>query len=363
MARISRALAVIAPLALALSACGSGATSSTGDETFTLQFASYNVATSPEAVASQEWADRISEATDGRVKIEFSFQEALLSAVDTLPGVADGRADMGFIAGAYYPAELPLSNVAGIPFVTSDPAAQGRAFQELYEDDEALRAEWEAQGVHVLTWAPFSANILALKDPIEKFSDLERRKVRGYGYVSEALDQAGVEPVGISQTEVYEALQRGVLDGTSGASMDIAVDRKFYEVAKQFVDVNFGNYAMTANIINLNKWNSLPQDVRDAIEEVSATYLDRYMELLAELEDQACERITAAGTEIMVIPESETAGWASSAGPKVRAVWEADAEKAGSADPAAFYEKYTALVQQHEAGSDYETPIQRCATR
>lgn len=356
------AAAVSAALFLA-TACG-GSTAAGEDQTFNLRFASYNVPDAAEAQTTAQWAKDVAEATDGRVEIEFFFQESLLTGVETLPGVADGRADLGFIADAYYPGELPLTTVVGIPFVTSNPEAQGRAFIDLYANNEALKAEWENQGVHVLTWAPVPSNIVAVKEPMDSLDDLAGRKIRGYGYVSQALEAADASAVGISQSEVYEALQRGVLDGTSGASLDIAVDRDYQEVAGHFVDVNSGNYAMTANVINRDVWESMPEDIQDAITEVSENYLEEYLARLGELEVAACDELLEAGGDITLLPESETQAWAEEVGPQIRDQWaEAVANSAGGVDADDFYEDYTSTLESYEADSDYESAMQRCAAQ
>jgi len=356
-------VALIIPAALLLASCsgGSGGAAASG-KTFELKFASYNVPTSAEAITSAQWADEVEEATDGRVTVKFFYQEALLSGAETLPGVGDGRADMGYIAGAYYPAELPLSNVAGIPFLTENAEAQAKTFQDLYESNDALRQEWESQGVKVVTWAPVSSNIVATKEPTDGLKDLEGQKVRGYGYVSEALKMAGASAVGISQGEVYEALQRGVLDATSGASLDIAIDRHYEEVAPHFLDVNFGNYAVTANIINLDLWESMPTDIQDAITEVSEGYLDNYLENLGELEVTACDKLLAAGGDVTILDESQTADWRNEAGPAIREIWANDvAASSPDVDTDEFFDAYTTILEQHESESDFESAMKRCA--
>lgn len=357
--------ALLLPAVLLLASCGGDAGGDSADgESFDLKFASYNVPTAAEAVTSAAWAEEIEEATDGRVKIEFFYQEALLSGAETLPGVGDGRADMGYIAGAYYPAELPLSNVAGIPFLTENAEAQGRTFQDLYENNDALREEWESQGVKVITWAPVPPNIVAMKEPVDGLEDLEGQKVRGYGYVSEALSMAGASAVGISQSEVYEALQRGVLDGTSGASLDIAADRDYQEVAPHFMDVNFGNYAVTANIINLDTWESMPSDIQDAITTASEDYMDKYLANLDELEVAACDELLEAGGDVTILDEADTASWRDEAGPAIREIWTNDVKASTpDADTDAFFDDYTSTLEQYESESDYESAMKRCADR
>lgn len=333
-------------------------------KTYTLDFASYNVPNAAESRATKQWAQEIEAATDGRVTIRFFFQEALLSGAETLRGVADGRADMGYIATAYYPAELVLTNVVGVPFVTDNAEAQARTFMDLYENNEALRQEWESLGVKVLSWTPVPPNIVALKEPIGGLEDLEGRRIRGYGYVSETLELVGVNSVGISQSEVYEALQRGLLDGTSGASLDIAVNRGYQEVAPHFIDVSYGNYAMTANIINKQTWDDMPQDIRDAINQATENYVQSYLAALEEQEVAACDKLLEAGGKVTLLDESETVKWSSEAVPQIRQLWAQHvASSKPDVDTDAFYDAYTSALAQYEADSDYVSAMERCAAR
>lgn len=352
---------------LALSGCGAsggGSGDAGGDGAVNFKFASYNIPNAAESIASKQWAEQVADATDGNVTVDFFYQESLLSGSETLQGVADGRADMGFVATAYYPAELPLSNVAGVPFVTDNAEAQGRAYLDLYESNEDLRGEWEAQGVRVMAWAPVSANIVAVKEPAESLEDFKGQKIRGYGYVSEALSMAGVSAVGISQTEVYEALQHGVLDGTSGASLDIAADRDYQEVAPHFVDINYGNYAVTSIVINSKKWDALPEETQQAITEVSDGYLDLYLEALGEMEVAACDELLEAGGEVTIFDKSVTADWADEAGPAIRAIWAKDVKATNpDVDTDAFFSAYETAIEEQQAQSDYQSAMARCAAR
>ncbi len=333
-------------------------------ETYTLDFASYNVPNAAESRATQQWAKDIEEATDGRVTIRFFFQEALLSGAETLHGVADGRADMGYIATAYYPAELVLSNVVGVPFITDNAEAQARTFMDLYENNEAMRQEWESLGVKVLSWTPVPPNIVALKEPLDGLEGLEGRRIRGYGYVSETLELVGVNSVGISQSEVYEALQRGLLDGTSGASLDIAVNRGYQEVAPHFVDVNYGNYAMTANIINKQVWDEMPQDIRDAINQATENYIQTYLTALEEQEVAACNQLLEAGGNVTLLEASETEAWSTEAVPQIRQLWAQHvASSKPDVDTDAFYEAYTSALGRYEAESSYVSAMARCAAK
>ena len=139
---------------------------------YELQFASYIGAAAAQSRASEWWAKEVERRTSGRVKVKFFYQGALLPATDILKGIGDGRADLGYVANAYHPAELPLSSVVGVPFVTSNAEAQMHTFTELYERNTAFRNEWERQGVHVLFFHPLSENIVGMRKPANTVADL-----------------------------------------------------------------------------------------------------------------------------------------------------------------------------------------------
>jgi TRAP-type C4-dicarboxylate transport system substrate-binding protein len=366
MKKRSISIAAFAITALALTACSGGgsADGEAGAESYSLKLASYQPPGAAEAMATVSWAEQVNEATDGQVEIEYMFQEALLPGAETLQGVGDGRADMGYIADAYYPGELPLTNIAGVPFVTSSAEAQGKAFAELYETNDAFRAEWENQGVHVLYWAPVPPNTVALKDPAQNLDDLDGRKVRQIGFSAEAFEQAGITPVAIGHSEVYEALQRGVVDGVSGGSFDILTDRDYQEIAPNFMDLRSGNYATTAVIINKKLWDSFPADVQETMTALSADYLDMYMDVLMQHEDDACTKLLDAGGTITILDQAEADAWADEVGPSIKSAWERNVDNSGSgADAAAFFDEYTAAITKYEAESTYEPALQRCDAR
>lgn len=350
--------------ALVLAGCGGqeGAHGDDGAGRFHLRLASYQPPIAAEAVATQEWAEEIEKRTDGRLTVEFFFQEGLLPGPEILQGVSDGRADLGYIADSYYPGELPLTNVAGLPFISSNPEAQGRALIRMYEENADFQAEFENLGVRPLIWAPVGPNAAALKTRIDSLDDVEGLQIRAIGYSARAYQQIGMAPVAISQGEVYESLQRGVIDATSGGSFDILTDRDYEQVAPHFVDLGSGNYATTLNIINLDLWNQLPQDVHEIVEEVSEGYLDRYMEVLMEREEEACEELNDAGGTITVIADDEVTRWADDVGPQVYETWLSNVEAgAGEADGPAFYQAFVTAQQEYEADSDYVPALRRCS--
>jgi len=325
-----------------------------------LQFASYIGPAAAQSKASEWWAREVEQRTGGRVKVKFFYQNSLLQATDILKGVADGRADLGYVANAYHPAELPLSSVVGVPFVTSNAEAQMRTFTELYERNAAFRGEWQRMGVHVLFFHPLSENIVGMRRPISAVSDLQGRRIRGLGYINQALQMIGANPVAIAAPEIYESLLRGTLDGYSGFAFAVVTALKLHEVAPHTVAMGTGNYVFAATPITRRTWDAMPEDLRRILTEVSAQYTSKVVEILAQTEDEVCETIRRARGTVSVMPDAEIAKIRASIGDRINQLWIKDATARG-APAAAFFDDYIATLRKHEAQSRYVSGVKRCA--
>lgn len=350
---------------LTVTACGGGDGGGGGSEaegeTYEWNFADYSAPTNVTAKAMVDWAANLEELTDGRVKIKFFYSESLLKAQEIMPGVGDGRADLGYMAAQYHASELPLSQITGVPFLNDNAERGARTFQDLYENNEALQEEWNKQGVHIIS-PVFTPNaIVVSKKPVESLDDFRGTKVRTLGYQAEAFKQIGATPVGIPQPEVYTSLERGVLDMASGTTLDLAASLGFEEVTDYYIGIPTGQYVIAANVMNLELWESLPQDIKDAIDEANEQYMTDVIERLTAREAEACEQATSASVEMIMLGEDVAEEWESAVGDSVLDIWTKDATDAGAADPAAFAEDYEAALGEHEDGLSYEDGMKQCA--
>ncbi|MEX0954991.1 MAG: C4-dicarboxylate TRAP transporter substrate-binding protein [Rhizobiaceae bacterium] len=350
----------VAAAVVAIAMTGLSPAPVSAQEPFTLQYASYIGESAAQSRAFEWWAEEVEKRTDGRVKVELFYQGSLLAATDVLRGVADGRAQLGYVANAYHPAELPLSSVVGVPFVTSNAEAQMRTFYELYQRNESFRAEWENQGVHVLFFNPLSENIVGMRDPIDGLGDIEGKSIRGLGYVNQVLEIVGANPVAIAAPEIYEALLRGTLDGYSGFAFEVVTALKLHEVAPHTTTLGTGNYAFTVTPITKSLWDEMPDDIKRIMTEVSVEYMDKVTEFLVETEDDVCAAIKESGGSVRLLPGEDIANVGEMVGDRINQLWIEDAT-ARDVDAAAFFDDYTETLARHEAEVDYVSGVKRCA--
>lgn len=354
--RTLQSLFSAAAMAVAL-ACAAPAIA---QETYHLKFASYIGKGAAQSKAIEWWAEEVEKRTNGRVKIRIFYQGALLPAADIMKGVGEGRADLGYIANAYHPAELPLSSVVGVPFVTSNAEAQMRTFQHLYEHNEAFKNEWEKQGLHVLFFHPLSENIVGMREPMKSVDDFKGKSIRGLGYINQVLEILGANPVAIAAPEIYEALQRATIDGYSGFAFEVVTALKLNEVAPHTIATGTGNYVFAATPITKSLWEKMPDDVKKVLTDVSREYMVKVVEILKQTEDEVCTAIKAKGGTVSVLSDADVAKIRSEVGDTINKRWVADASARG-VDADSFFKDYTATLAKFEETATYVSGVKRCA--
>lgn len=364
--------AVGAMLLATLAACGGGSdTDSTSTvaegagsgESYSWQYANYLPPTSSLSTGIANYFD-VLEA-ESNIEIEEFYQEALLSATDILAGVSQGRADLGFSIALYHPGELPLSQIVGVPFQTNDAEAQVRATNDLYENNDVFRSEWEAQGVHVLSFVPLAPTMVATAEPLEGYDDLSDKKIRAVGLLSQAMQTAGVNPVALPAPEIYESVERGVIEGFTSYPFDVAVAGSLNEVAPYMTDPGTGLYNLGALIITKSLWDGLDEETKTLMTELVEEYVSNSIELLAEEETKQCDAFLEAGGTASVFSEQDVEKFESAVGDSVVEAWREQAATAGvaEADVDAFLVDYQAALTEQAASSSYVPGLVACAER
>jgi TRAP-type C4-dicarboxylate transport system substrate-binding protein len=107
--------------------------------------------------------------------------------------------------------------------------------------------------------------------------------------------------------EVYMALQRGTVDGAVSSVSSFA-DRKYYEVTKYVTEPNVF-YSGYMCLINLQKWNSLPEEIQKIFLAAGKDTQEFGKRQVREEEDKATEEIKSKGMEIYYLPKPEREAW------------------------------------------------------
>jgi len=196
-----------------------------------------------------------------------------------------------------------------LPFLFDDIAAVDR-FQS-GPQGKALLDSMQSKGIKGLGyWHNGMKQLSSDKDKLVRPEDVKGLKFRiQQSDVLEAQFRAlGANPQKMAFSEVYQALQTGVVDGQENTWSNI-YSQKFFEVQKTIAETNHGviDYMV---ITNAGWWNKLPADVRDGLSKAMAEATAHANKLAQELNERDMKRIAEAGkAKIQKLSKDDVAAW------------------------------------------------------
>jgi C4-dicarboxylate-binding protein DctP len=175
---------------------------------------------------------------------------------------------------------------------------------------KALFKKLDSKGIVGLAYWDNGFKILSSNKPLKVPADVKGQKMRiqSSQVLSAQMKALGALPQTMAFSEVYQALQTGVVDGTENPPSNLYT-QKMHEVQKHAIVSNHG-YLGYAVIVNKKFWDGLPADVRAGLETAMAE-ATKYANTIAQQEnDSALEKVKASGkTQVYVPTAAEKAAW------------------------------------------------------
>lgn len=311
-----------------------------------------------------EWyLEELEARTDGAITSEISYGGSLLSSGDIVPGLGDGRAEAGLVVPAYHVDTMPLYNLVFVS-TQDNQGARSVALQDLYDNNELLRAEIEEDnGIHMVGFLGNSSQAAATAEPVESIDDLADRRIRIPGYPASGWQELGVEPVMFAVEEIFEGLQRGVLDGVT-YPFDTHASTGVYEHAP-YLFPDIGESGNAAFGISNEVYESLPEDVHAVMDELAAEWYDELVAGMMDADEAACDEMLDAGVTIQLWDENEQQQVTDGVGDAIMDAWKTDVTASGYSEDDAddVWNEYIGYVEDHTDTVEYESGLRRCADR
>ncbi|MFC1580725.1 TRAP transporter substrate-binding protein [Thermodesulfobacteriota bacterium] len=234
------------------------------------------------------WSKEIEKRTNGQVKFKFYPSQTLVKARDSYDAVVNGIADMSWAAHSLTPKRFPLTSVMELPFLSTNTFAGSYTAQDLYKKFPQIQAEHN--DVHLLFfWVTLPYEVHTVKKPVKTPADMKGMKLATQPGARAALQGLGSSPVTMPSPKIYQAVEKGVADG-SALAWGAYKAWKIYEVTKYHINPHLGGLPYWT-AMNKNRWNSLPKDVQKVFTEVTAEMMPRTL----------CEAVTKEGKKGMAI--------------------------------------------------------------
>ena len=213
------------------------------------------------------FAEMVNRMSNGRLVIKSYAAGVLMGALEVMEATQMGTIDAAHCSPTYQVGKLPAAplfgyvpfGMEGVPYLTWMYEGEGlKLYQKLYKGfNLGYAAPCGILPTEDLAWS---------NKPIKTMEDFKGLKFRTSGYWGEILADAGASVMMLPAGEVYEAIQRNVLDAGEFSIPSMDKDLAFYEIAKYLLVPGIHQTSTFFDLtINKKSWEELPPDLQEIV--------------------------------------------------------------------------------------------------
>lgn len=272
---------------------------------YTLRYGHDHMPDSPFQASAEQFKEIVEEKSEGRIKVEIYPAEQIGPGRQAIEALQLGSMEMINMPVAFFAGFDMKYSLVDMPFLFPNEDVLWKTLEgdigtellDLLVDQDMKGVAFYAEG-----WRQMTNNF-----PIRTPADFKGKKIRGMNapVILSQYKAWGANPVALDYSEVYNALQQGVVQGQENPLLSIN-DKKFYEVQDYLIlsDHNYLSYVLFAN----NTWlESLPEDLREIVFETGVDVAKDHRVRMDEANDGYLETIKASGIEIIELTDEERA--------------------------------------------------------
>lgn len=245
-------------------------------------------------ICSSGFAKEVTEKTEGRVTIGVYPNAQLGNEKDMVEGLQLGTLQMGLIGGGSFQDLEPKMGIANLPYAWADHFHAYRAFDgEL--GDKLLKLLAKKGIIGLAWWENGFRNITNNKRPIRTPEDLKGLKLR-VTPIKMRLDTFNALealPVPMPFSELYSALQQGVVDGQENP-LAIIYSNHFYEVQK-YLSMTGHIWGSAILVISKGSWDKVSPEDKKIIREAAFKWRDNQRKMVRDSAKDFMEKLKQKG--------------------------------------------------------------------
>jgi len=261
---------------------------------FKIRFSHVVSENTPKGWGAKEFAKRVNEELKGRVVVKVFPNAQLYGDNQAIEALSAGFIEMAAPSSAKFIGSVPALQLFDMPFLFKNLDAVHKTVDGKIGDEIRAMFEKRGLGIKLLTFwdnafKQFSDNVR----PLIKPADFKGVKFR---IMSSDILEAQMKALGgiglkLPFSEVYNALEQGVVDGQENTASNIYT-KKFYEVQKYLTFSNHG-YLGYAVIVNQKFWDRLPADIQASLSRILKEVTEQVRVKAVELDKKQSALIRA----------------------------------------------------------------------
>jgi len=270
-------------------------------EPINIKFSHVVAVDTPKGQAAEFFKKRAEELTAGKVKVDVYPNSQLYKDKEEMEALQLGAVQMLAPSLAKFgPLGVKEFEVFDLPYIFD-------GYEDLHKITTGpvgaqLLAKLEPKGIKGLAYWDNGFKSFSANTPIKTPADLKGKKLRiqSSKVLEEQMRALKAIPQVMPFSEVYHALQTGVVDGTENPISNFYT-QKMHEVQKHLTITDHG-YLGYAVIVNKKFWEELPADIRGQLETAMKEATDYANKIAKEKNDQDLEAVKASGKTAVYVP-------------------------------------------------------------
>ena len=274
-----------------------------------IKFSHVVAANTPKGKSAEYFKKLAEERTRGAVKVEVYHNSVLYKDKEEVEALQMGAVQMlAPTPGKFGPLGVREFELLDLPFLFDNIEEEHKVTQGPI--GRQLLGKLDSRGIVGLAFWDNGFKEMTANKPLRMPNDFKGLKIRVQSskVIESQMRAVGALPQILTFSEIYQALQTGVVDGQENPTSNI-FSSKFHEVQK-YLTLSDHGYHGYAVITNKKFWSGLPPEIRTTLEGALKETTDYFNTIAKKDNDDALENIRKSGkTEVIVLTPAERLAW------------------------------------------------------
>jgi TRAP-type mannitol/chloroaromatic compound transport system substrate-binding protein len=254
----------------------------------------------------EDFAQRVGERSGGRLKIEPLAVNSIVSSPESLDAVGAGILQAQHSGPGYFSGKDAAFALLGDLQGGFENPEQMQQWMESGGGMQLARELYARYNVYFVGGVWFGVEALVSKKPIRKMADFKGVKIRApQGLGQDIFQRFGAAPVNLPGSEVYTALERGVVDASDWGTLSMNQDLGYHKLAPYPIYPGFHSMPMPDFAVNLDQWNALPDDLKILVADEVRKFSAEMVEGNRAADEKVLAQAGELGFEAIDLPTEE----------------------------------------------------------
>ncbi|WP_421906896.1 TRAP transporter substrate-binding protein [Mameliella sp.] len=236
------------------------AASAASAQEVTLRIQTHYASEHPSGVLAAQFADDVQVMSGGEIAIEMFYSSSVVATTETFDAAINGIVDCDMTGGAYQTGKNPAFQFVGDIMGGYDTPWQQISWLYYGGGYDAAQELYNAQGMQLIGWWLYGQESLSSSKPIAGPDDLKGWKFRSPpGLETEIFTELGATPIVMDFTEIFTALETGIIDGADASGLYNNVGLGLYDIVSHATYPGFHSMPSDHLACNKSVWDGLSE--------------------------------------------------------------------------------------------------------